>query len=500
MRRVSTSTKFKVLGRLDLTRIGVISLCFFGLTAAAAEPAVAAEPFSIQDAIVQAVRTHPGVGEAAANRRATESEMRQQQGTLLPQVRLEARTGYNRFYFKDTSPPPTGSNQWVATTSQSIVVRQLLFDGFTSINEIWRQAARVDAAAARVFERTELVALDAVEAYIDVIRYQQIVKDSASNLEQHRRIAANVRARFQGGRAGEGDLEQVLERVAQAEASLARYRQSLEDARAMYRRSVGIEPYNLRTPGRLGRLPRSRDDALAIALTENPTIKAAKADADAARYGFRATDGTISPTISLEGRAEKDYNSSVTLPGRTTNESGMLVFSWDVFRGGQDSWRRVEMSERYIEATQRHARLQREAFSALDKAWNARTISNDQIKALQNDVESGRKVISAYSKEYELGQRSLIDLLNAHNQYYSALVGLESVRGLAVFADYQLLAATGTLLAYVKTPHTAEAAPLDQKPLGVLPNKLPPILINPPEPSGPEPLNLSAPLTGMGTR
>lgn len=475
-----------------MARIAVIPLCFLGLAAAASGPAVAAEPFSIRDAIVQAVRTHPGVGEAAANRRATESELRQQQSTLLPQVRLEARTGYNRTDLKELPTTP-GNNQWLSATSQSVVVRQLLFDGFTSINEIWRQAARVDAAAARVFERTELVALDAVEAYIDVVRYTKIVADSAQNLEAHRKIAANVRARFQGGRAGEGDLEQVLERVAQAEASLARYRQTLDESRAMYRRAVGIEPFNLRTPGRLGRLPRSRDEALSIALTDNPTIKAAKADADAARYAFRSTDGTLSPTVSLEGRAEKDYNQSLTTPGRTVTQSGMLVFSWDVYRGGQDSWRRVEMSERYIEATQRHARLQREAFSSLDKAWSARTISNDQVAALMRDVESGRKVISAYTKEYELGQRSLIDLLNAHNQYYTALVGLESVRGLAVFADYQLLAATGKLLAYVNTPQTAEAAPLDQKPLGLFPGKLPPVLINPPEPSGPEPLNLSAP-------
>jgi len=380
------------------------------------------------------------------------------------------------------------------------VIRQLLFDGFTSINEIWRQAARVDAAAARVFERTELIALDAVEAYIDVVRYTKIAANSAQNLDAHRKIAANVRARFQGGRAGEGDLEQVLERVAQAEASFARYRQSLDEARAMYRRSIGLEPFNLRTANRLPRMPKSRDEALAIALTDNPTIKAAKADADAARYAFRSTDGTLSPTVSLEGRASRDYNSSLTIPGHSTNQSGMLVFSWDAFRGGQDSWRRSEMSERYIEASQRHARLQREAFSALDKAWAARTISNDQIAALLRDVESGRKVISAYTKEYELGQRSLIDLLNAHNQYYTALVGLESVRGLAVFADYQLLAATGKLLAHVNTPHPSEAAPLEQKPLGIFPAKIPPVIVNPPEPSGPEPLNLSAPLTGQGTR
>ncbi len=125
--------------------------------------------FSINDALKQAVATNPGVGEAAANRRATESELRQQQGTLLPQVRVEGRWGPERFT-QNIVPAPLGSGEWLNGRAASVVVRQLLFDGFTSINEIWRQTARVNAAAARVHERTELLALDAAEAYVDVTR------------------------------------------------------------------------------------------------------------------------------------------------------------------------------------------------------------------------------------------------------------------------------------------------------------------------------------------
>ena len=89
-----------------------------------------------------------------------------------------------------------------------------------------------------------------------------------------------------------------------------------------------------------------------------------------------------------------------------------------------------------------------------------------------------RKAIVAYTKEYELGQRSLIDLLNSENQLFDALVSLESTRAVAVFADYQLLAAMGQLLAYLKSPAPVDAAPLETMPLGIFPIKLPPILVN----------------------
>jgi outer membrane protein, adhesin transport system len=446
--------------------------------------------YSIIDAINQGVRTNPSISEAAANRRATESELRQNQGTLLPQVRLEARIGPEKFDHHIT-PPPTGNDQWRTGREASIVVRQLLFDGFSSINEIWRQAARVDAAAARVHERSELIALDSAEAYIDVVRYLRLVAIAQENLAAHRRIFSNVNARYSGGRAGEGDLQQAQERVDAAAAALAGFRQSLEDSRAKYRRAVGLEPYNLRFPGRLRGMPGSRDEALAVALRHNPTIKAAQHDADAAKYGFHSTAGLFTPTVSLEGRASHGVNVGQFL-GERDELSGKVVASWDIFRGGQNLWRRNEMAERYVEQTQRHARLQRDAFESLDKAWAARTITNDRIAALVRQSEADRRVIAAYTKEYELGQRSLIDLLNAQNQLFNASVSLVSAQGVAVFADFQLLAAMGHLLEYLKAAPPAEASPLEPKPFGLFPTRLPPILIELPK-SGPEPLAVGEP-------
>src|ERR1700688_471800 len=113
----------------------------------------AAEPFSINDALRESAKSHPGIGEASANRRATETELRQTQSTLLPQVRLDAYVGQEKF---DQSvcttgvcgatgtalPIPTlGTGVWRNGSSESVVIRQLLFDGFASIHDIWRQTA-----------------------------------------------------------------------------------------------------------------------------------------------------------------------------------------------------------------------------------------------------------------------------------------------------------------------------------------------------------------------
>src|SRR5262249_18959710 len=284
----------------------------------------------------------------------------------LPQVRVEASYGPEKFDQSRSIISPTnqvpvvGAGPWRNGSQESVVVRQLLFDGFASINDIWRQTARVNAAAIRVRERTELIALDAAEAYVDVVRYLRLIGIAEQNVANHERIFANVNSRFSGGRAGEGDLEQARERVENARAQLAEFQKSLEDARAAYRKTVGLEPVNLRFPSPLGGMPSTRDESLAVAVRFNPTILAAQADADAAKEAFRVTDGSFVPKFYLEGRATHYDNTYpyVAAPGlpSVTNEqySGKVVMSWDVFRGGQDAWNRSEMAERYVESTARH--------------------------------------------------------------------------------------------------------------------------------------------------
>ena len=254
-----------------------------------------------------------------------------------------------------------------------------------------------------------------------------------------------------------------------------------------------MEAYNLRFPAPLRGMPGSRDELLAVALRFNSTIAAAQSDVDASKHAFRATDGAFVPKLYLEGRATHYDNTYPYINGVTHEDyAGKVVMSWDIFRGGQDVWRRSEMAERHTEATMRHARLQRDANELIDKAWNARTVTVTRISALTRQLEADRKTIAAFQKEYELGQRSLIDLLNAQNQFFNASVSLTSARALIIFADYQLLAAMGTLIEYLKAPPPVDIAPVDLLTFGLPAYGLPTLRVNLPQ-TGSEPLRVSVP-------
>lgn len=419
-------------------------------------PCLAQSTLTLEQAIRKAVATNPRVGEAAANRRAVDQELRAVQGALLPQVRLQAEYGNERFRAFDRVGT-TNSNEWRKAGGEvGVVASQLLFDGFATIHEIYRQMARSDAAGWRAYERAELVALDTAEAFLDVIRYSQSVAHANLNVAAHERLAANVSQRFSGGRAGRGDSQQVQERLAAAKAVRAELMTRLEASKAAFRRAVGSEPTRLTLGHRISGLPSSRQAALEQTIAGNPTLRAATSDVTAAERQYDSSAGLFLPRVSLEARAKTGRDSSENI-GKFDEASGKLRVEWNIFSGGSDTARRTELAERVAENRMRLDSLRRAAFESVDRAWGVRSYAGARVGSLQAQVAAAQQVVAAYRGEYELGQRTLLDLLNAENDLFNAKLSLEGARAVTVFADYQLLATTGQLIARLRVSAPVEA-------------------------------------------
>lgn len=423
---------------------------------------------TLEEAIRHAVRTNPAIGEAAANRRATEHELRQSQGALLPQVKMSGYAGReidNRLDAVGVS----GTNEWKTGREGSIVFSQTLFDGLSSINDIYRQMARTEGAAYRTHERSEIVALESVEAYLDILRYSESLSAVKETTRALRGIAGKVSGRFQGGRAGLGDNEQARERLRGLQAMEAEYAIRLDEARSAFRRSVGKEPSGLRMPGRLKGLPTTREAALNQTLSGNPTINAAKSDVIANRRNFDAAAGAHMPRIALEGRSSIGVDTS-SVYGRYNQSSVRVTAEMPIYSGGSDSARRSAYAERVGESEMRLSSLQRAALQQIDKAWAVRAASGARITALSSQVASAQGVVRAYQSDYEGGNRALLDLLNAHNSVLSARLSLASARSIAVYSDYQLAAATGRLLSMIAIQPPVEARVTPATERSLIPN------------------------------
>ncbi len=424
-----------------------------------------AEAGSIVDTVRAAIATNPELEEVRADRRAVDQELRQARARWLPSVDLRAAAGPERSHNANTKDPLSGDDSELLFRSEAeLRISQLLFDGFETQGEIERQRARVDSAARRVEETAEFVALDAVEAHLEVLRRTRIVELNEENVAQHERILGQVRRLEREGRGDIADVRQTEARLADARANLATARGRLAEAEAAYERVAGIKAENLvlgKAP--TAALPKTTEEAAGRASVSNPSVLIAAVDVDVAAAELKKARAGYYPRLDAELSARvADHANGVAMT--TDQQSALLVLRYNLFRGGADIAREREAFHRLNEARARLAKKRREAeeqarvsFSALETA-RARTV------ALRSKAEAQRRTRDAYASQFEIGQRSLLDLLDAENELFLARVALTTAEYTERFAAYRLLAVTGDLLASLDVAPPRETLDIERRP------------------------------------
>lgn len=407
-------------------------------------PSSTAIAMTLREAVEKTLNTNPSVLAARLNRRAETRAHKQAKGRLLPRVTVDADIG------REAVDRPNGFAADVNDTFRrrrqaGFTVRQILFNGWERANDIYRSGAIVDASALRVLASSESLALAAIEAYIDVNRNRVSVSIARRNVARHQDILTRIRALRKGGKAGRGEVDQILERLAGAKAALESVRLSLLQAEARFRRVVGAEPTGLRTVGYPKDFKLDRAAYVEMGLHGNPEISTATAKADAAMYYYRQSRGEYFPEISLEFNNSYGEDLDGT-PGQSDKISGKVVLKWNIFDGFIRKNRASERAERWGQAVAERDNTKREIVEQIEKSFAAYHVGSNQVRILRDRLDETRKVVRTYEEEYRLSKRTLVDLLDAESTKFNTEIQLTSVKAVNVFAAFQLLGSTGKIL------------------------------------------------------
>jgi len=424
-------------------------------------PALAGD---IVDTVREALATYPELGIVRHDRRAVEQELRQARARWLPSLDAELRYG-PEWAHNDTTRSRDGDDSTVlARREASLSLRQLLFDGFETQAEIERQRARLDSASRRVAETAEFVALDAVQAHLEVLRRREIVDLAESNVNRHRDLVERVRRMEREGRVSVADLRQAEARLAQAQEDLARARGDLEDAVATYMQVVGRAPENLTFDSAPeSALPKDREEAAALARSGNPRVLVAYADVAVAEAELGKARSGYYPHVEV--RVEGTYGEGVAGSARPAGSaSALVVLRQNLYRGGADIALEREAFHRLNEARARLAHARRQAEQDARTSWNALETARARVEALRAKAEAQRRTRDAYFQQFEIGQRSLLDLLDAENELFLSRVQLRTAEFTESFAVYRVLAATGRLLSTLDVTPPREHMDIERRP------------------------------------
>ena len=418
-----------------------------------------ASAISLEEAVAVAIEANPEIGQAVENREAIEFELRQARGLFLPSVDFETSAGGRRLGSPSSRADFGFAQRGLAPVEGSLTITQTLYNGGQRRAELERQAARVDSASLRVLERSEAISLQVVREYLEYLLQGRIIKEAAANLRFHRNIQNNIGTGISAGTLTNADAQQVRERIFAAQARLKEAEENLTAAGIRFLTLVGKPIDGASLPQSVAaHIPTSLANALGSGRDNSTRIHIAQSDIDVANSLVKAAEGGRRPEIFLEGRGRigNDIDGS---EGRTSDVQGRIVARWNIFRGGIDRANKQEQVRRASEQRLVLHQTQRQVDEAVRISWDRRIRQRSLAKTLRRQAEENGRLVNSYRDQFDIGERSLLDVLDAQNTKFNVNNLRLAADFAAIFTDYQVLAASGLLLKTLslKAPQQSEA-------------------------------------------
>ena len=394
-----------------------------------------AQAETLREAVSIALGQHPQVLGARRNAEAIRHEVTGAANAMNTRfgVIAEPSVGYTRGQGRDRRSGDLGA--------QAI---KPIYDGGRTDNETDRQRARLSSANYSTEASRDDIALRVADAYIEVAKQQQLAElahDYVDGIAALQRRVQEI-VRIDKGRGY--DLLQTDSRLAQARLTLADRGGQLAEAREALAQLVGQPIGSVTSTEPPGEPIRSLQDAMDL-LNMHPSILARRAEVTAARKAAAVADAWTKPTVNLRARvtSPRDFD------GKRKWFGGYdlgLVTDWSPFDGGVGAATAAAANAQVLTAEEAVASTRRVLQTDVARHWTQIQSRVGRVSTRAELVESTRQVRAAYWEQFQIGKRSIIDLLNAENEIYAARLGAATEHAELTQARYRLLGATGQLL------------------------------------------------------
>lgn len=427
-------------------------LLAFSVIGFTAGSSFAQTPANLRDAVERAVLQNPEVKFKFQNLEASRSEQDAAKGGWRPRIDLEASVGPETYSTPSTSSAYNGS-------SATIQLRQTLFDGNATNNDVRRLGHNRLAAYYDLLASSDAIAEETARAYLDVQRYRESLALAKDNYATHADVHQKIESRVTAGVGRRVDLEQASGRLALAESNWLTEASNLHDVTARYQRLTGAMPAdNLPPSPAVDKFLPTRASLLTDAISQSPTflgavstIRAYRADADLRRSAH-------SPKLELRASQTVENNQS-GVTGSYQNSAIQLVLNYNLYNGGADTARVNQYVSKLNAAYDLRDKACRDVRQTVQIAYNDVGRLTQQLIFLGQHELSTAKAREAYRQQFDIGQRSLLDLLDTENELYQARRALTNAEHDLRLAKFRVLGASGTLLGALDLRPLAASAP-----------------------------------------
>jgi outer membrane protein, adhesin transport system len=399
----------KKLKRFYQTGIGAVALCFACVSHAEVLP-------TLQEIVAKAVTSNPEVQAQYHTFRAAEYERDVARGQLLPRADLNST-----FRRQENINGPNINNTNIPERQTQLVLSQLLFDGFATKNEVDRLSHAARVRYYELLSSMQNIALEVVRTYIDIQRFRGLVAYAQDNYIVHKQLFDRIQERVEAGVGRRVDLEQASGRLALAEANLLTELTNLHDVEARYQRLVGeLPPRTLLDVEfyKAGVAPTATE-ALQLAYRQNPALLSTIENIIAAQEEVASKRGLYSPRLDLQARKNLDVSSD---GANSVNAADVLELTlrFNLFNGLADKATINQTREKLNTGEALRDKSCVDTRQELVIAYNDIQRLKEQLIYRDQHQLSIEKAREAYRKQFDIGQRTLLDLLDTENEFFQA--------------------------------------------------------------------------------
>jgi outer membrane protein len=403
-------------------------------------PAAHAE--TISDALAQAYRSNSKLDAARATLRATDEEVSRANSGYRPTISGTTDVGTQTLTQRALSGNVTQTESH--PRGYGVTAIQPLFRGGRVLNTVRTAEAQVRAGREILRSVEQTVLLDSATSYLDVIRDLSISKLREGNVKVLGEELKATRERFAVGEVTRTDVAQSEASLAAARSALDLAKSNLQTSRASFERNVGNAPGQLVPPKGLEKyLPRTLEDAVAISSRENPSVVNALYNEQAARHSIDTIWGELLPSAQLQAGYTRRYDTAGTADTDTKSIVGTLTVP--LYSGGEVQARVRQAKQTHISRIQQIEQQRTEVKALVVSGWSALLAARAQLVSDNAQVASAQTALTGVREEERVGQRTLLDVLNAEQVLLNARVAVVTDQRNIAVAAYTVMSAVGRL-------------------------------------------------------
>ena len=400
---------------------------------------------NLEDTINATLRNHRALKVIQENRDVIVHELRRAQAGWGPRVDMNGRAGVGQL--SNTTTRPMGADKgFYGASGIGVTLVQPLWDGFATRSRVRTAEATLDSMSSRVFDNATTLGLDGIIAHIDLIRRREIMRLAEENVNRHREILASAKDRESLGADTMADVTQTQGRLARALSTLSEARASLLEGEDSYRRITGLPvpinlgPVDLPSPMYTGITPVVEE-----AQKHNPKLAAYLSDIRAAVGEKELAESAFHPVINLEaGPSYSDRHG----PGDewTSSFDVMGTIRWNLFNSGADEAGTRAALSRIRQARQLMFNFVDELKLEIEDSWVGYQAAREQHQHYLDAIDYNTATRDAYLEQFLLGQRSLLNVLDAENELFNSCTQAATAQGNILVGGFRLYALAGVLL------------------------------------------------------